>query len=156
MKKALFAFFMLMVCATFSVHAIPKNYVKLKYGKVYTYLSVSFVERDKTNYMVVTSGDHRYSFSEEVVMTIRFFDNTVMEVEGKRLTENTRTIGGLFSKSDYIETTVEFPFTDALHEKMKGGIQKIRFSTVPQNVGKEYKKDKLGKQLLKIFEKAKF
>ena len=118
-------------------------------------MSFSFTERDGNNYLLASCSGMD-SFPEDAQILIRFFDDSMQQIEGKRLTDNQTQEGSFIFKTNVQNSTAEFLLSKEIIEKLKIGIKKIRISTAPTIFEKDYKKDKLGKRLYEQYQKSIF
>ena len=96
------------------------------------------------------------SFPEKTQMLIRFFNDSVLQLDGVCKQKDQTRDGGLLGVGDIFHSTAEFPITKEDIERLKEGIQKMRVTTVPYILEKSYKKDKVGKNLYQEYQKSSF
>ena len=112
-------------------------------------------KQESSNYIVVTIKSDRFQFLAESTMLIRTFNDEVIELSGKHLSDDNRSLG-IVSNNMVIpvtetNTTAQFKITDEQIEKLKDGVAKIRITATPTNHERTFKKDKIGKKLYKYF-----
>lgn len=114
-----------------------------------------------------------YKFVTTPVLMLRTMNGDVMKIEGQALAFDSREeasnsfigIGlpgtglftgfGLDSQTTYTASAI-FYLTKEQMMKLKDGIIKIRLNTIPAVLEKEFKKDKIGVELYRIFREAKW
>lgn len=121
------------------------------------------------NYLVVLQNDSCFievdfdsdlsKFTEQPTMMVKTFNGDVIKLNGKnpvcevqsKLVERdgeTKVVSGFYSK-------VRFFAEPSQMEALQNGIAKIRLSTTPYEHEREFKKDKIGKELYQRYLKEK-
>ena len=156
MKK--FIFMALLLCMMSMTEAQAKVSVTMKRDGTYRndYVSFYFLERDGNQYLMAALESDACSFPEKAQILIRFFDDSVLTVDGECKAKDQTHDGGLFGAGDAFQSTAEFPIKVEDIERFKGGVQKIRVTTVPNMLENSYKKDKIGKKLYDEYKKSAF
>ncbi len=119
-------------------------------------MSFSFLERDNKQYLQASIDSYYISFPETSQIMIRFFDDSVLQLDGVCIQKDKTREGGLLVKDDVFHSTSEYVIKKEDIERLKIGIQKIRVTTVPNILERIYKKDKAGSKLYELYKKSAF
>ena len=119
-------------------------------------VNFSFLERDNKIYLSINFDSYFNSFPEQSQVLMRFFDDSVLQLDGVRIQKDQTREGGWLIKNDMFHSTAEYIIKKEEIESFKIGIKKIRVITVPNILEKSYKKDKLGKKLYKLYTESAF
>lgn len=114
-------------------------------------------KQDSSYYIVVSIKSDRFQFLKETTMMLRNFNNEVLKLEGKHISDGSET-GGIVAGNMVIpvtelSTTAQFPITPEQMEFFSNGIAKIRITAIPMNHERTFKKDKIGKKLYTYLKK---
>lgn len=116
-------------------------------------------KQDTTYYIIATVSSDRLKFLKESTMMLRTFKGEVFKLEGTLIDNDLQSIGimsgNLMIPVSAITSTAQFKITPAQLESLKNGVAKIRLSTIPIEHERNFKKDKIGDKLYKLFLKEK-
>ena len=92
-------------------------------------------KQDSSYYIVVSIKSDRFQFLKETTMMLRNFNNEVLKLEGKHISDGSET-GGIVAGNMVIpvtelSTTAQFPITPEQMEFFSKGIAKIRITAIP-------------------------
>jgi len=87
---------------------------------------------------------------------IRFFDDSILQLDGICIQKDQTREGGWLVKDDVFHSTAESEIKKEDIERLKIGIQKIRVTTVPNILERTYKKDKAESKLYELYKKSAF
>ena len=153
MKKYL-ALLLLSICA--NIWAQNSVSTLLQYGCYRTAVSFSIFEKNDNLLLMVSFVSDTNSIPDDPQIQFRFFDETVLILNGINKKNETTREGGWLIKENYHNCVAEFPITQEEVERLKIGIKKIRMTTIPNIIEREYKKDKVGEKLYQQYKKSKF
>lgn len=153
-KFALILFLVLGTTSSFAQKISYNHKTLLKEGCTNVFTVVK--QQDKF-YVVITVNSYFLSFLNPPTLKIKDSTGKVYEFSGSIIGEDNITLGSAYNGTGYVGTynisKAQFEVTPEQFEILKGGIKKLRLSTVPYVHEKEFKKDKLGKKLYKAYEK---
>ena len=144
------------ICNIFAIAAYSqKSASYVAKGYKYTY---NVVVQDSLCFLIVSFESGKNTFSAEPILMLKTFNDEVISLQGKTVEGKTSTYG-IMSSAGMIPISVnksmaQFQIRLQDIEKLNNGISKIRISTIPQIHEKEFKKDKIGKKLYKMFGEA--
>jgi hypothetical protein len=108
-------------------------------------------------YLMMNFHDYNNKFIDTPKFLIKLFDDTIIELGGYKLSsatidESDIVISGMSFPIMVYETNLKFLISKEQMSSFKKGIKKIRFNTSPKYREKEWRKDKIGKEILKEYE----
>ena len=126
-------------------------------------VAYSIIHQDSTYFIYVTITSERLVFSPKPSMKVKTFDNTMLDIMGTNVFQNTITDGigvsvpigntVVTSVYPYSETSsiACFEVTEEQFERLSIGVKKIRLSTIPIIHEKEFKRDRIGAKLYQLY-----
>ena len=144
------------ICNAFAIAAYSQKTASyVAKGYKYTY---NVVVQDSLCFLIVSFESGKNTFSAEPILMLKTFNDEVISLQGKTVEGKTSTYG-IISSGGMIPISVhksmaQFPIRQQDIDKLNNGISKIRISTIPQQHEKEFKKDKIGQKLYKMFEQT--
>jgi hypothetical protein len=154
MKKLFIAIFLTL----FSVNSFAQ--VKFGNGALGDYdVKINVETQNDSICLHMTYRDEHCKLAGAPKLLLKLFDDSIIELAGKNLSEVTKNEGGyvvsgvMFSENIYI-ADVNFPITKDQMESLKKGVKKIRINSSPKYREKEWENDKIGKKLYKDYEKS--
>lgn len=156
MKRFIFICTLLLSVLT----AAGKNYVQY-YSKP---LSLSgctvrfYTLKEQGKYFIsVMVHSEIYSYTSMPELKLKTFKGEVITLNGTSLGSKSNNGGVIVGKqvisSSSTDILAQFPIDESEIDKLNDGISKIRISLIPVPHEKEFKKDKIGKKLYKMFRK---
>ena len=116
------------------------------------------VSKQEANYFIVAIVESdRLHFLSEPTMKVITFKDEILTFPGSVVTDGSSNYGimiGTIMVSD-IHSIAQFCVTPDDFEKLKDGIARIRFSMTPNNHDHSFTKDRIGKNLYRLYLKAK-
>lgn len=114
---------------------------------------------NNTFYIYVLVKSDRLVFPAEPSMKVRTFGGDVLDIPGENISQQTST-GGVVMGNTVVPYTVlnalaRFAITEQQFEQLSHGVKKVRLNTVPIYHEKEFKKDKIGATLYKMYQNQK-
>lgn len=117
--------------------------------------------KDSVTYLVLETQSHTNVLDAKPKIQIRFFNDDTITLCSENVQTNNNTtvmpsVGGLSAGSiNSVISRAKFPLKDGDIEKFALGIKKIRISTIPNVHEREFKKDKIGYKIYKLYLNAK-
>lgn len=140
----------LMMSVTVCASAKNKRYVLfyLDSGIIKMDMVACSVEKQGGTYFIVTSTPSHDIIDDHPTLQIRTFSGDVMKLSGL-------TVGKASKENDKDNSYAKFRITPQQFEKIKSGIKRFRISpTAKGSVDKDFRRDKIGKKLYKLYLRA--
>lgn len=133
------------------------NYGDLSFGSYNMKINL-VTENDSIFLYVIFSAEKKY-LSDDPKLLLRLMDDTVFSLEGKNLGRQSKSdggivIGGVYLDSNHVISEAKFPVTKNQIMQFNKGIKKLRLNTTPKYHEREWKRDKIGKQLYNKYLKS--
>lgn len=114
---------------------------------------------NNTFYIYVSVQSDRLVFPADPSMKVRTFDGDVLDIPGENISQQTSTggvvIGNTIVPYTALNALARFAVTEQQFELLSHGVKKVRLNTVPLYHEKEFKKDKIGAPLYKMYQNQK-
>lgn len=137
---------MLIMLVPITASAKKKAYVMFKLATL-DYV-ICNVERQGNSYFIVTSSPNHELIDDHPVLQIRTHRGDVLKLPGQ-------TVAKAAKDNDKGNNIAKFRVTPQQFEKIRSGVERFRISpTANGAVDKEFGRDKIGKELYKLYLKA--
>lgn len=123
--------------------------------------SVQYYVGNENNifYIYVSVQSERLVFPADPSMKVRTFGGDVLDIPGENISQQTSTggivIGNTIVPYTALNALARFAITEQQFEQLSHGVKKVRLNTVPIYHEKEFKKDKIGATLYKMYQNQK-
>lgn len=121
-------------------------------------MDYNVVKQDTAYYIIATVTSDRMTFLNEPTMKARTFEDEVITLDGVNIGNGSESMGvvinNLVLPVTEIKSTAQFAITQEQLKKLKSGIAKIRLSMTPMDHERTFNKDKIGKKLYELYQKA--
>ena len=122
-------------------------------------MKYSVAKQNDKYYIVATVSSDRMKFLKNSIMMVRTTDGEVLRFSGELIDNGTESAGivsgNMVIPVTAIISTAHFEVAPEQFELLKKGVVKVRLTTTPIEHEREFKKDKIGKQLYEFFVQAK-
>lgn len=155
-KTLVISLMLLVVCGSYA-QTVSYSYKPLAEEGCCVYYSIA--KQDSTYSIIVKVTSDKLLFLKESTILFKTFDGDIIKLHGTAIGNGSESSGlvsgNIVLPITEINSTAQFTATPAQLELLKKGIAKVRLSTIPIEHEREFKKDKIGKELYQLFVKQK-